>query len=92
MMPILTVGDFVTGGMANAFGGAEIFAILCIVIIAFVLLMLNIPAMFVFMCSGLTAMAFFMTGGIIKTIIAIAGVVLGTLIAFGVWSIFKKGD
>jgi len=92
MMPILTVGDFVTGGMANAFGGAEIFAILCIVIIAFVLLMLNIPAMFVFMCSGLTAMAFFMTGGLVRTMIAIAGVVLGTLIAFGVWSIFKKGD
>ncbi|HRY74158.1 MAG TPA: hypothetical protein P5098_00500 [Candidatus Dojkabacteria bacterium] len=92
MMPILAIGDFITGGMSNAFGGAEIFAIISIIIICFVLFMLNIPAIFVFMCAGLTAMGFFMTGGIIKTIIAIAGVVLGTILAFGIWSIFKKGD
>lgn len=92
MMPILAIGDFVTGGLANAFGGAEIFALLTIIIITFVLFMLNIPAIFVFMCAGLTAMGFFMTGGIVKTIIAIAGVVLGTILAFGIFSIFKKGD
>jgi uncharacterized membrane protein len=92
MMPILAIGDFVTGGLANAFGGAEMFAILAIIVIAFLLFMLNIPAIFVFMCAGLTAMGFFMTGGIVKTIIAIAGVVLGTILAFGIYSIFKKGD
>ena len=92
MMPILAIGDFVTGGLANAFGGAEIFAFIAIIVIAFLLFMLNIPAIFVFMCAGLTAMGFFMTGGIVKTIIAIAGVVLGTILAFGIYSIFKKGD
>lgn len=92
MMPILTIGDFLTGGMASAFGGAEVFALLVIIGIAMILFLLNIPPIFVFMCAGLTAMGFFMTGGVIKIIIALAAVVLGTLLAFGVFSIFKKGD
>ena len=92
MMPILTIGDFLTGGMASAFGGAEIFALLVIIGIAMVLFLLNIPPVFVFMCAGLTAMGFFFTGGVVKIIIALAGVVLGTLLAFGIFSIFKKGE
>jgi uncharacterized membrane protein len=92
MMPVLAIGDFVTGGLANAFGGAEIFALLAIIFIAFILFMLNIPPLFVFMCTGLTAMGFFLTGGVVRTIIAIGGVVLGTLLAFAIYSIFKKGD
>jgi len=92
MMPILAIGDFVTGGLANAFGGGEMFAIIAIIVIAFILFMLNIPAVFVFMCVGLTAIGFFATGGIIRTIIAISAVVLGTMLAFGIYSIFKKGD
>lgn len=92
MMPILTIGDFLTGGMASAFGGAEIFALLVIIGIALVLFLLNIPPVFVFMCAGLTAMGFFLTGGVVKIIIAIAGVILGTLLAFGIFSIFKKGE
>jgi uncharacterized membrane protein len=92
MMPILTIGDFLTGGMASAFGGAEVFALLVIIGIAMILFLLNIPPVFVFMCAGLTAMGFFMTGGVIKIIIALAAVVLGTLLAFGIFSIFKKGE
>lgn len=92
MMPILTIGDFLTGGMASAFGGAEFFALLVIIGIALVLFLLNIPPVFVFMCAGLTAMGFFLTGGVVKIIIAIAGVILGTLLAFGIFSIFKKGE
>jgi len=44
------------------------------------------------MCAGLTAIGFFMTGGIIKIIISISAVALGTMLAFGIYSIFKKGD
>jgi len=92
MLPILTINDFITGGLSNMFGSAELFAFIVIIIIAIIMFLINIPPMFVFMCSGLIAIGFFATGGIVKTIIAILGVVLGALIAFGIYSIFKKGD
>lgn len=91
-MIFLTLSDIFTDTGVQLFGSPVIFGLILLVVLAFFMLILNMPVGFLIMATGLVIVYLSRDSSSFNIILGIFGIVVASMIAMLFWKMFQSGD
>lgn len=91
-MIFLTLSDIFTDTGVQLFGSPVIFGLILLVLIAFFMLILNMPVGFIVMAGMLVIVYLSIGSSAFNIILGIFGIVVAAMIVSFFWKMFQSGD